>query len=446
MKRHLFMFLLGCMILFLAFSAAADESPWTCPGCGQEGNTGNFCSNCATPRPSASWACSVCGQQGNTGNFCSNCAAPRPSAGQAPAQPAAQPAQVNDQLEQIPGETNRVKVRVRSVEGDPYIRNAEDASRWVPGNAADGDESTCWQFSSGGKKTLSKNWLTLTLASPQTVDSIWFKNGFWGYSTTGTDQYPLNSRPKNIRVDFRYQNGADYTDPVDITLQDDRARQDWQRFDLGRHSQVTGVRIRVITYYTGSKFPKDICLSEVMLVQQASASSASAARATNPPTVYEAPKLPSSANLLNYLSTREGPSTSYNEPGTFFKKNSVWKEKTVRVMSKAFDGSIWWVQVDFSSGSASYRVWTGLKRVDVDLNRVKESTPIGIMDMYPTDTWWGPGGSYAKTKKPNVYGETDIEIYGRENGYLEVDYYDVNWEVQRRCWVPESKAYNIRWY
>ena len=194
MKRHLFMFLLGCMILFLAFSAAADESPWTCPGCGQEGNTGNFCSNCATPRPSASWTCSVCGQQGNTGNFCSNCAAPRPSAGQAPAQPAAQPAQVNDQLEQIPGETNRVKVRVRSVEGDPYIRNAEDASRWVPGNAADGDESTCWQFSSGGKKTLSKNWLTLTLASPQTVDSIWFKNGFWGYSTTGTDQYPLNSQ------------------------------------------------------------------------------------------------------------------------------------------------------------------------------------------------------------------------------------------------------------
>ena len=443
MKRIVCFLLTGILMLALTVSVHAEDT-WTCPGCGQTGNTGNFCSNCATPKPDESWTCPSCGQTGNKGNFCSNCATARPSAS---AQPASQPAAaVNDQLEQIPGETNRVRVRIRSVDGDPYIKNAQEAARWVPSNAADGDESTCWQFSSGGKKTLSKNWLALHLASPQTVDAIWFKSGFWAESTTGKDQYPLNSRPRDIKVDFKVQGGGDYQGTMDLTLRDDSLRQDWQRFDLGRHENVTDVRIRVITYYTGTQFPKDVCLSEVMLVQQADASVAVAAQATNPPRTYEAPKLPSSANLLTYLSTREGPSTSYNEPGTFFKKNNVWKDKTVRVLSKAFDGSIWWVQVDFSSGSASYRVWTGLKRVDVDLNLVRESTPIGMMDMRPTDTWWGPGGSYAKTKKANVYGETDIEIYGRENGFLEVDYYDVNWEVDRRCWVPESAAYNIRWY
>ena len=64
-------------------AAEPSNAFWTCPGCGQEGNTGNFCSNCATPKPAPepiddTWTCSSCGQDDNTGNFCSNCAAARP--------------------------------------------------------------------------------------------------------------------------------------------------------------------------------------------------------------------------------------------------------------------------------------------------------------------------------------------------------------------------------
>ena len=57
----------------------APLSGWTC-SCGQEGNTGNFCSNCGKKKPeeSGSWICS-CGQE-NTGNFCSNCGKKRPDA------------------------------------------------------------------------------------------------------------------------------------------------------------------------------------------------------------------------------------------------------------------------------------------------------------------------------------------------------------------------------
>ena len=56
------------------FNAGAQSAPvagasWTC-SCGTT-NSGNFCSNCGSPRPSASWTCS-CGTT-NTGNFCSNC-------------------------------------------------------------------------------------------------------------------------------------------------------------------------------------------------------------------------------------------------------------------------------------------------------------------------------------------------------------------------------------
>ncbi len=59
-------------------AAAAPASGWTCPKCGQTGNTGKFCSNCGTAKPEAGWTCPKCGQVGNTGKFCSNCGAAKP--------------------------------------------------------------------------------------------------------------------------------------------------------------------------------------------------------------------------------------------------------------------------------------------------------------------------------------------------------------------------------
>ena len=53
--------------------AAPQQAGWTC-SCGTV-NSGNFCSNCGSPRPSADWICS-CGTK-NSGKFCSNCGSPR---------------------------------------------------------------------------------------------------------------------------------------------------------------------------------------------------------------------------------------------------------------------------------------------------------------------------------------------------------------------------------
>lgn len=53
--------------------AAPQAAGWTC-SCGTI-NSGNFCSNCGSPKPSADWICS-CGTK-NSGKFCSNCGSPR---------------------------------------------------------------------------------------------------------------------------------------------------------------------------------------------------------------------------------------------------------------------------------------------------------------------------------------------------------------------------------
>ncbi|MBR2025201.1 MAG: SPFH domain-containing protein, partial [Clostridia bacterium] len=56
---------------------AQSQNGWTC-SCGAN-NTGNFCQNCGSKKPSvqAGWTCS-CGTN-NTGNFCQNCGSKKPT-------------------------------------------------------------------------------------------------------------------------------------------------------------------------------------------------------------------------------------------------------------------------------------------------------------------------------------------------------------------------------
>lgn len=456
MKRTAALLLILALALCALPSAGADGESWTCPSCGRTGNTENFCPNCGTLRPDPTWTCPSCGRTGNTDNFCPNCGTLRPGSGQPSP---VTPVPINYNLEKIPGEYNAVKVRVAAVTASRFIEAGDDGLRWYPVNAADGDETTCWQFDSAGKKTLSSSSIDLMLASPETVDSIWFKNGFWAYSSDGKDQYTRNARPKDIVVEFLYSYTSDFGDGVSITLKDDSVRADWQRWDVGRHDYVTGVRIRIITYYKGNKFPNDVCLSEAMLVQRGDPAYAAEAGTADPP-AYVGPAPSKSSSSPSYsggvvydvplkmtLAARTGPSAGYEEVASFYTGNG-YKGKTVTVMGKTLTRGVWWVEVDFTYGdSTRYRVWTGLKRVDVDLEYVPEKKALGTARLdKKTDAWYGPGGNYAKSKEAVLFHEEEVEIYGWENGYYQIDYYDVNREYQRRIWVPESCLSKIKWY
>ena len=431
MRKNMKGVCLAVLVLSLIVAACAFAEDWTCPNCGQTGNTGKFCPNCAAAAPAEGWICASCGQSGNTGNYCTNCASPRPGA----AQPRIA---VNERLEQIPGETDRVKVRVQSAEASSYIVNKQNPNKWIPGNAADGNESTCWQFSA--KKGLKgKTWICLNIGSEQTVDEIWFKNGFWAYNDKGKEQYSINARPKAVRVEFQYAGMSGFRDVSELTLRDE-SFGDWQRFSLGHHERVTAVRIAILSIYKGSHFENDVCLSEAMLVQDAPSSTAGVAQSRTQTAVYESRPDVTGAGLLMKLATRSGPGTKYDEPGTFFGKN--WQQATVKVLGKHWDGSIWWVLVDFGGGKAGYRVWTGLKRVDVDIDRVKEVYAIGQGTVSATsETYRGPGKKYAKANV-TIAKWKDVEAYGRENGYVEVEFQQgKKWY---RLWVPESVT-SIDW-
>lgn len=72
MKRLLSV-MLAIMVIAIA-TAYAEE--WICPVC-ENSATGNFCSNCGTPKPSDEWICPNCSKT-MKGNFCSNCGTKRP--------------------------------------------------------------------------------------------------------------------------------------------------------------------------------------------------------------------------------------------------------------------------------------------------------------------------------------------------------------------------------
>ena len=436
---RLFAVVLAVTLVFGITGAFADSGAWECTSCGKTGNTGNFCSNCGAARPATDWTCANCGQAGNTGNFCSNCGAAK-SDGNAAAPVAA--STVNEWLEQIPGEANRVKVCLSGVEASDYIAPKSNPTKWRPSLAADGNESTCWQVSSKKGFKNGRIWLRLNTGPEQTLDEIWFKNGFWAYNDKGKDQYYINSRPKEITVEFLYSGETAFRDGMQLTLRDE-VFTDWQRYATGHHEHVAAVRITILSIYKANekKFQNDVCLSEVMLVQSAPASTAKAAAVGQTATVYESRPDITGAGLLMKLATRSGPGTQYDEPGTFFGKN--WQTQNVKVLGKAWDGSIWWVLVDFSNGGkASYRVWTGLKRVDVDINKVKEYYPKGQGTVNSTsETYRGPGGKYARANV-SINGWKDVEAYGRENGYVEVEFQQGSkWY---RLWVPENET-SIDW-
>ena len=141
--------------------------------------------------------------------------------------------------------------------------------------------------------------------------------------------------------------------------------------------------------------------------------------------------------LNQKMATRTGPSTKYDEPGTFF--NGKWKGQRVRVISKVNTG-VWWLQVEFTYTGQLMRAYTGLKRVDgVDMNSVPTESVLGTCRLNsPVKGYYGPGTQY-KMMSYSVPANTTCDVIMVENNYVLVEfpYYKKNYE-KSRAWVHTS--------
>ncbi len=167
----------------------------------------------------------------------------------------------------IPGKRGCLQVPVSRVDATSHIVGSRDPAAYAPVRMLDGEETTAFQFSTG-TTPLGQAYLSFDFDGPVTLDELWIKNGFWKI-TDGLDQYTRNSRIKKMTIFVRFA-GADGDLPLrEATLADDPARRDWQTVSLPGAQNITGVRIRVDEIYTGSRFPTDVCISEIMFVRRA---------------------------------------------------------------------------------------------------------------------------------------------------------------------------------
>lgn len=142
------------------------------------------------------------------------------------------------------------------------------------------------------------------------------------------------------------------------------------------------------------------------------------------------------ATLRQVIASRTGPSTSYTEPGSFLRAGDV-----VTVRTKVWDerNEIWWVQVEFAWRDQLLRVYTGAKRLNVDLSRVPEEYALGEGSVITyTDAYAGPDAWAYRRWDNGVPRNTAVTLYEVENGYAHVEYWDsASWQ-NRRVWVPLS--------
>ena len=184
------------------------------------------------------------------------------------AQPAATdaPAQTGVTLLPIPGKQGVMQAPVAYADATSWITGSKDPYAYTPAKMIDGNEATSFQFSTKTTK-LGQEYLTFAFEAPVTLDEMWMKNGFWKI-TDGKDQYIRNSRVKKMTISVRYTTSDTYEELKAVTLKDDKTRKDWEVINMLNVRNVISVRIRIDDIFKGSKYPNDVCVSEIMFVQK----------------------------------------------------------------------------------------------------------------------------------------------------------------------------------
>ena len=276
--------------------------------------------------------------------------------------------------------------------------SSASASR-SPSRLSDGKEDTCWEFSALDTP-LGQAYVYFTFPQAVNVREIWIKNGCWQISG-GKNQYPRYARAKGIQISYLYPGKKQYDDTMKATIQDDPALTDWTRISLHPPKRPVGIRIRIMSLFQGTDNPFDLCISEILFTGPksrnsdpslstwpTSAARVPTARPTAGPTVrptavpyatavpaYTAPLY---AQAISKLATRSGPGTQYSEPGTF-NVQGQW----IRILSRAFNNGVWWVQCVIPWRNQEIIAWTGWKRFDpnsLDLESIPLYTEDSAVD------------------------------------------------------------------
>ena len=461
MMKKCFLILISLAIILASATAGGDGSAfWVCSYCGYDRNDGQYCVECGMERTDGTWTCIRCGHAGNTARYCPACGAPRPDGSGT--------ANVYYYVNMLvsfgsypqSGSHDPILWRILDISGNEALlmslhgldcvqyHTSDTGVTWADSYVREWLNGTFYQTAFTYReqnavvqkyiRNSANRYYPNTPAGPDTLDKVFLLSvdETLRYLPRPEDRCITGTEYAFSRGAYRNNTGDDYV-------------WWWTRSPGKSTDHAARIRGAVANNadgdlpagYIGTNRVNDtedvvipciwVNLSDLSALS--GNSSAGQPVLTPPPqnTAYDREH----ARLLMRLSTRSGPSTRYDEPGSFFNDN--WQNVTVQVLGKAWGNGIWWVLVDFDYGYARFRVWTGLKRVDIDIDSVPEITAIGQGIIEPTETRRGPGVNYAKG--PDVTVRKNVTVFGWENGYAEVEYYDPYTEMYYRFWVPQER-------
>lgn len=128
-----------------------------------------------------------------------------------------------------------------------------ESGKYSPWNLMDGLKHTAWV----AKPSDPNKTITYRFESTQFLDKLWIKNGYQK-QTKKQDRWKQNARPRKIKLTF--DDGRSRV----LYLEDRRGAQ---QFDMGG-IKTRFVIVEILDYTQGSKFPNDVCISELWFEQQ----------------------------------------------------------------------------------------------------------------------------------------------------------------------------------
>lgn len=273
----------------------------------------------------------------------------------------------------------------------------------------------------------------LLMPQGRTMEAIWLRCG----DQSSAAAYHAYARPNVVRVEISYLQydvlySVSYRFAITDAYQPDVSTPEWsagyQCLKLPQViNNVASVTLTVESCIPGTTFD-EVRISDLML---SSAPNVPAVATASPPPVVPNSFQPIRTTLSMRMATRSGPSTSYDELGSYFKAGY-----DVTVLSLTHDlGGTPWVQVEFTYKNRLRRAYTGLKRVNVDAA------------VLPTEEWladatlirqvtprYGPGANYEARNLTINAGQWG-SVYAYENGWAQFEYFDTPNDVIRRVWV-----------
>lgn len=288
------------------------------------------------------------------------------------------------------------------------------------------------------------------------LSDMWIRNGF--QSDTYTDYARI------MILDVKVWDGDELLEEKRFKLQDSvddtQLSPDWidgyQRMALRKkHDYVTRVELFIRGWYQGTGKNRYVMQTADLLFMPSTleemfgpaiydGSYVPSYPTWNPtalPTITPAPAVtatPVPENGIQVLTsdrlaTRSGPGTDYTETGSYFKAGT-W----VKALSSAYDGKngIWWVQVELNYAGELRRVYTGVKRLNMNADMVPVESALGTgvlsRSVY---AYWGPGYGYSMYDAQIPAG-TYGTVYAQEGYYVQFEFYDSTQKTNRRVWVP----------